>query len=431
MALENILQLIAQPKASDPSGALGRGLQQGSAYRANVDRSNLLQQTASEQGQRFKEVTDKNLMIEMSNDLNTALSLGPGQAQTDLLKQVLAKAPEGSAPQIVVNDMLSTPDPIALQEKLKTTTDRAIQQGLLQPMPKAEKTAGQLERELKAKEQTALSGSKTPAIKEFEYSQANPKFGKSQGGNVFLDKLTDEQKDELASVYNISRKMPMTGRSDAIKEFNIDIIQRALKLQGQSGQTATETYFASLDKEGQTKDINAQQKKLGSMRSFSKNIDKQAAKIEETAQKIFKMDTKILNYPVNKIMRDYVGSADRAVLQLLVGELSEEIGKLASGATDSVAALSEGGREKWDHIFDVNLSTKDMLQLVEESKEVAKMRVDSMKESLVDSKKIRLGQKIDTPEVETETIEVTSQSQFDKLPSGAIFIEDGKQYRKP
>ena len=143
-----------------------------------------------------------------------------------------------------------------------------------------------------------------------------------------------------------------------------------------------------------TKDIDAQQKKLGSMRSFALNIDKQAGKLNETIDKIFKLDAKILNHPVNKIMTDYVGSADRAVLAVLVGELSEEIGKLASGATDSVAALSEGGREKWDKIFNVNLPAKAMKQLVNESKEVALMRIDSMKESLAESKRIRRGGKI-------------------------------------
>lgn len=234
------------------------------------------------------------------------------------------------------------------------------------------------------------------------------KLGREQGekaGTGFGEQFTPEEMEQMADVLSETGKYEFTGRSMEIKNFNAKLKKLSLERQKQKGRDAVSTLYSQLDKKGMTKDIDSQQKKLGSMRSFTKNIDKQAEKIHEVANRLFKMDTKILNHPVNKIMRDYIGSADRAVLQLIVGELSEEIGKLASGATDSVAALSEGGREKWDAIYDTNLSTKDMLALVDESKELAKFRVDSMKESLAESREIRAGRKKAKPKELTYNIE--------------------------
>lgn len=237
-----------------------------------------------------------------------------------------------------------------------------------------------------------MEGGELKRVKSPEgISFAKPEKTKNK---MFAD-YTLEDKKNLARKYNITQKLPFAGRSNEIKAFNAEVVKLALAEDGIKGRDAVETLYASKDIEGMTKDINSQQKKLGSMRSFSLNIDKQADKINETIDKIFRMDVKILNHPINKIMTDYVGSADRATLAVFVGELTEEIGKLASGATDSVAALSEGGREKWDKIINLNLPAKALKGLISETKELGKMRVDSMVDSLKMSKNIRAGRPAD------------------------------------
>lgn len=184
--MANILELIANPRVGDMAGAAGRGLQQGSATQANFQRSNLLRQQAAQEQQRFTEVSDQNQLIELANDFNTALSLGPGENQTKILKSILTKAPSGSAIQVVANDILSTPNPEEQQKKIEDTVNLSIQKGYLKPMPKATKTPEQIEREVAEKE-------KTPTIKEFEYAQKNPKFALQQ-----MDKKNAEQIRETA-----------------------------------------------------------------------------------------------------------------------------------------------------------------------------------------------------------------------------------------
>lgn len=199
--------------------------------------------------------------------------------------------------------------------------------------------------------------------------------------------FTDDEKDRMAAEFTQSGEYPLKGRSKEVIRLQAEIKKRSLEQQKARGVADISALYNRLDKKGMQKDIDGQQVKLGSMRSFIGNIDKQAAKIEEVGARMKRFDTKFLNIPLNKVI-DAVGDADRATFRLLIGELSEEIGKLASGATNSVAALTEGGREKWDKIFDTNLSYADMMELVKESKEIAHMRVDSMKESLKESRKI-------------------------------------------
>lgn len=227
-------------------------------------------------------------------------------------------------------------------------------------------------------------------LKKIDPAQATlfaSSVGIDESPDVGAFNFTDEEKDRMAIEYAETGKFPMAGRNKEIYKLNAEIKKRSLEQQKARGISDITTLYNRLDKKGMQKDIDGQQVKLGSMRSFIGNIDKQAAKIGEVGKRMRRFGTKFLNIPLNKVI-DAVGDADRATFRLLVGEMSEEIGKLASGATNSVAALSEGGREKWDKIFDTNLSYNDMMQLVAESKEIAHMRVDSMKESLKTSRAI-------------------------------------------
>lgn len=127
MALSNIiLGQTASPNVPNISGEMGAGLRTGATVGA-------MQRQAQQQGQRFREETDQNKLIEMANNLNTALSMGPGQAQDDILKQVLNRAAPGTAPAISINAALSSPNPTEKQELLTKMVQNAQQRGLLRP----------------------------------------------------------------------------------------------------------------------------------------------------------------------------------------------------------------------------------------------------------------------------------------------------------
>ncbi len=210
------------------------------------------------------------------------------------------------------------------------------------------------------------------------------------GAPLLLKDFNQEKINEMALTVADTGEYPFSGRSDDVREANARLKSIAMDINKERGISDVQGRFAIMDRKGMTTDINAQQKKLGSMRSFGKNIDKQVAKLKEVGKRIRTLDNRLLNIGKNKML-EAVGDPDRAVLKLLMGELEEEIGKLASGATDSVAALTDSGREKWRKIFDPNLSFTEMMQVVDESKHVAHMRVESMVESLAESKRIRSG----------------------------------------
>lgn len=163
MALSDvILGRTAAPPTVDVAGSLGAGSRTGSQFGA-------LARQAQQQKQRFADETNQNKLIEMANGLNTALTFGPGQAQDDILKSVLSTATPGTAPAVALSNVLSNPNPIEKQNLLQKMVQNAQQRGLLGAMPKAEKTAEQIEREVAEKE-------KTQDIKEFEYGLLHPEF---------------------------------------------------------------------------------------------------------------------------------------------------------------------------------------------------------------------------------------------------------------
>lgn len=259
-----------------------------------------------------------------------------------------------------------------------------------------QKEAELKEKEFGLKEKKLEQEGKTPSIKEFEYAQKNKEYTKylqnkeAAGKEELLSEFTSDQLDELAWTYSQTGETPFKGRSESVRKANVRLKRMAMEQQKARGVTEVQAEYDRLDRKGMTKSIDKQVGKLGSMRSFIRNIDKQSVKIAEVGKRMKRLDTKILNVPINKMM-EAIGDADRAVFKLMIGELEEEIGKLASGATESVAALTDAGREKWRNIFDPNLSYEAMMQLVKESKEVGHMRVDSMKEALKESRQIRAG----------------------------------------
>lgn len=175
-ALATILSQISSPTVGNPIGAVGQGMQAVAGIMSERQKQGLLAQQATQQAAKFKEETDQNKLIDMANDLNTALAVGRGVEQDNILKNALSKATPGTAPAISINAALSNPNPEEKEKLLKMMVDNAQQRGLLKPRPEATKTPEQIEREIKVKERQAEASGKTEDIKEFEYAEANPDF---------------------------------------------------------------------------------------------------------------------------------------------------------------------------------------------------------------------------------------------------------------
>ena len=62
--------------------------------------------------------------------------------------------------------------------------------------------------------------------------------------------------------------------------------------------------------------------------------------------------------------------------------ISAEISKLSQGATQSIAQLSDTQQREWDRIHDPNLSLKELLIVLDGTREMANMRIQSTDEEI-------------------------------------------------
>ena len=128
-----------------------------------------------------------------------------------------------------------------------------------------------------------------------------------------------------------------------------------------------------------------------------------------------------------------MGHPNQAKYDMYLTEIEAEIGKLAQGSPQSIAELSTHAQEKWDKIHDKNLSTADMLELLSETSHAARLRIRSVEDQLERTReKMRTRQYTKTP-LEGETPTISSKEEYDKLPSGSVYInkKTGKRMRKP
>jgi hypothetical protein len=132
--------------------------------------------------------------------------------------------------------------------------------------------------------------------------------------------------------------------------------------------------------------IVQQQKAIGAMGSFVKNMDAQIAKVGELSAALHTFDSRILNLPLRAARGRIAGSPLQAKYDMYLTEIESEIGKLATGSAGSVAELSIGAQEKWAKIHDKNLSVKDMLELLKETSHAGKLRMKSVADQLEETR---------------------------------------------
>jgi len=137
--------------------------------------------------------------------------------------------------------------------------------------------------------------------------------------------------------------------------------------------------------------LTQQQKQLGSMGSFVKNLNAQIDRVGQIGAELYTADARLMNVPIRKFRQMIAGSPQQSIYDMYITEIENEIGKLSTGSTASVAELSVGAQEKWAKIHDKNLSVNDMLKILKETKHAGDMRIKSVKEQIEDTRNDRKG----------------------------------------
>ncbi len=171
-------------------------------------------------------------------------------------------------------------------------------------------------------------------------------------------------------------------------------------------------------------------KQMAAMGSFVQNMDKQIEEVSRMSEDLFLFDTRILNIPYRFIRQKILGDPDLAQYDMLLKDLARETAKMAGGATQSIAAMSVEEIKEWDKIHDKNLSIKDMLQVLRKTRQVAQIRLDSVRDELDRTMSLSKTRDYGGEEVYPE---VSSQEQYDALKSGDVYINKNtrKRMRKP
>jgi hypothetical protein len=125
-----------------------------------------------------------------------------------------------------------------------------------------------------------------------------------------------------------------------------------------------------------------QQKSYNQLDAYVKNLDKQIDRFGKISEDLGRFDTKLLNIPLVALKTQVAGSAIEAKALAYITEISTETAKIAGGAQASIREPSVELQERWNKIHDRTLSIKDLLDVMQETKELGNIRLGSVKEEL-------------------------------------------------
>lgn len=235
----------------------------------------------------------------------------------------------------------------------------------------------------KAMVQKSSSGQIRPVIQDVS---TTVKVTAGGGGSMGqgLGGMSQEDIDHYGKMYNLTGTLPSLGMGAS--PLRTAILKSASRQARGEGKGAIDVVTDVSDVKAMRSSVQQQEKVIGAMGSFVKNIDKQVNRVENLSKNLASFDTRLLNMPLRAVRGRVVGSPNQAKYDMYLTEIESEIGKLATGSSASIAELSIGAQEKWAKIHDKNLSVKDMISLLKETKHAAQMRYDSAREEVADTR---------------------------------------------
>lgn len=210
--------------------------------------------------------------------------------------------------------------------------------------------------------------------------------------------LTGESLEQQAERYLLTGSLPALGMGKSAASTRAAILNRAAALSKERDIDMPEQFVGQASLKSLSQSLAQQQKVAGAMGSFVRNLDKQVMRLEGILPKIQRLDARALNLPWRNYKTRIKGSANEAILDMYLTEISSEVGKLSTGSSASVAELSASAREKWEKIHDPNLPLGELLRLVKETQEAAHLRMESVQEEMDSTREKMIGRKMDKKE---------------------------------
>lgn len=152
--------------------------------------------------------------------------------------------------------------------------------------------------------------------------------------------------------------------------------------QKNKGTTGGEAVTQRESVKGYAQSLKAQQKQRGLAGSFVRNLNKQLNRVEQIAGDVSRVDVRLLDVPIRELKTRAAGSGREKAFEAYLLEISNEIGKLSTGSQASIRELSVDAQERWAKIHDPNLSLNELKIILDETRNMAEMRLESFDEEI-------------------------------------------------
>lgn len=223
----------------------------------------------------------------------------------------------------------------------------------------------------------------------------------------------------LAQQYVTTGKMPPMGRSPRIRA---QVAEKAAMIAGNAGMSVPQLLAMQSSKRGEAVALTQQLKNRRNMESYISNMGEQNRLLKAHVPSLMRTNSRILNVPLRAYLTKIKGSADEAIFETYLTELSNEIGKLAGGATGSVAELSIGAQERWNKIHDANLPVGEIIKLSNSIAHLGQVRLKSV------DKAINNIRKSIASDLVKEKRKIIGKPEKKKIPTGET--EGGRKIRR-
>jgi len=172
-------------------------------------------------------------------------------------------------------------------------------------------------------------------------------------------------------------KMVSLGRGKDAAATRMAIADEAAKQVNDLGQDGSNMVKVQIEIKALQKTAEKIQQRASSMSAFTNNMKQQNEELKKVAAKLDRLGFRAGNAPINYLTEKFKGDATWGQYIVLIEELSNEAARVAQNATESVAQLSEGAREKWAEMHPKNMPINDLLQLMDQTVRMGQYRQKS------------------------------------------------------
>jgi hypothetical protein len=219
-------------------------------------------------------------------------------------------------------------------------------------------------------------------------------LGKTLSQTTVINQARENEKkfkpgtlDYMVELYEKDGKVPNFGMGSAAAGQRVQFWNKVSERARERGDSAAAQIARAAETKALQTSLNAQEKSRGMMGGFVRNLNKQIDRVDQIAGDIKgRVGVRALDMPIRELKTRFIGSGQEQVLNAYLMEISNEIGKLSTGSQASIAELSVEAQKRWSKVHDPSLSINELKKILNETRDMGSMRLDSVDDELAYTK---------------------------------------------